>query len=190
MTCGKCTHEFCWICYANWNTHNYLPCSGFKIDPKSNTKVSSRRLVSCVSKYENMIDSIQKDEKNYKKYIAVQEKLAAEETAIWYKVDFIIEATDLILKCRQLLCDSYILEFFMENPNNMHWVSFEMSQRELSQHTENLSSMMEHDINAENMHEMKQKLHTHVVCCKSLFNAVYEKATEGFQYDLWKDTTE
>lgn len=133
-----------------------------------------------------MIDSIKKDEINYQKYIAVQERKAEEEAEIWYKIDFIKEATDWILKCRQLLCDSYILEFFFEDPKSTHWVSFEMSQRGLMTHTEKLSSLMENDITAENLHENKQKLHTHVRCCKSLYNAVYEKAKEGFTYDLWK----
>lgn len=185
MTCSKCSHQFCWVCFDNWNTHNYTPCKGLKVDPKGDFKISTRRLVSYVSKYVNMIDSIEKDETNYKKYVQVQEQIA-DDTEGWYKIDFIKEATDWIVKCRHLICDSFVLEFFMEDPDNTHWLSFEMSLRDLERRTEALSKMMENDITSHNMHEMKQTIYTNVSCCKSLYNAVYEKAKEGFQNDLWK----
>ena len=34
MTCYKCRHEFCWICFGDWKKHT--SCNAYKEDPNKN----------------------------------------------------------------------------------------------------------------------------------------------------------
>lgn len=176
MTCRSCNNEFCWICMSNWNTHG--ACQGAKVDLNMAGKVKTRRLVACVTKHGSMVDSIKMDEINYKKYIEVQELHAKD---LWYKVEFIKQSIDTILKCRRILCDSFIMEFFMEDATNTQWSCFQINQNDLLQATEELSSLMENKVTVDNYHTMKLVLGTSTNYCNNLYKALYEISKEGFE---------
>lgn len=182
MTCRSCNHEFCWICMLNYNTHNYQPCAGVKIDLNNTDdaikKNDTRRLVACVTKHGSMVDSIKMDEINYKKYIEVQELHAKDQ---WYKVDFIKQSVDTILKCRRILCDSFVMEYFMEDVKNPQWACFQLNQYDLLHATEQLANVMENQVTIDNYHEMKLLLGNSTNYCNSLYKALYEISKEGFE---------
>lgn len=182
MTCRKCNNEFCWICLLTWSTHHGGPCPGAKIDTfTENDKTNTRRLVACVTKHGSMVDSLKMDEINYKKYIEVQELHAKDQ---WFKVEFIKQAIDTILKCRRILCDSFVMELFMMDETNPQWLCFQLNQNDLLRATEDLSSIMENEVTVENYHTMKLILGTSTNYCNNLYKALYEISKEGFEVNL------
>jgi ariadne-1 len=175
MTCRHCHHEFCWLCMEKWAGHK--ACSGTSKTPENASKTVARKLVACVSKHGTMIDSIKRDEQIYKRFVVIRDLQKSEH---WFRVEYVKDAIDTILKCRRLLCDSFIMELFVENTDCTQWGCFTINQQDLMRATEELSHLLEYQITEKNYLEMKNILINDAAFCKGLYKAMYEIAKEGF----------
>ncbi|KAG2392024.1 hypothetical protein C9374_013509 [Naegleria lovaniensis] len=61
MTCSMCRHEFCWLCFGNWNNHNFENCK--------------EKIVQFTSTTLHLDKSGEIQQKLYKHYIYYQEKM-------------------------------------------------------------------------------------------------------------------
>lgn len=182
MLCLKCRYQFCWICMANWNTHQ--ACKPFVPE---NVKTSDMRWLSvCNSKYQTMVQSIKLDEKMYKAKLRNQE-LASEEK--WLKVGFVKDAVDILLHSRQTLADSFIFEYFYDNNKNLpSYALFKMNQNSLQQSTENLSRILQDAFVTffEHYNDLKPRVNYAAKYCKDLSKVVIGNVKDGLDGGEWK----
>lgn len=156
MTCRKCKHEFCWICYGDWKLHNQNNWQCNRFDPeaiatkeKTKTKFKkslSRYLhfyqrfaahqISMVGDYKTLA-TIQGHMLEYMKH-TVSNGL---NTLSWSDVQFLIDSFKALCSGRKSLMWSYAFAFYLQS-NNFSTI-FESMQDFLSDTVEKLSQIFE-----------------------------------------------
>lgn len=125
------------------------------------------------------------DKKMYKSQLKEQDLEIKEQ---WYKIDFVKEAVEVLLNSRLTLADSYIFRYFFSDENDTQIIRFGLNQKDLTYATEDLSHVLETQVNGENFHKMKQLIKNKTSICKGRHRALFDHVKEGFQNDLWKIT--
>lgn len=195
IVCRQCKHEFCWVCskeFRNYAAHNCVPLEASRL---KNTDM--RRLANYDTKLQIMKQSIKLDQTMYKSSLQQQRENVQEK---WFRIDFMVEAVELLLSCRRTLADSYIFFYFYEipdkipsegevlenTPNEVQWHLFERNHAELSAATENLSFKLETIVDGDNFHEMKREIRDHTCICKGFQRAVTMQVADGFANNVWE----
>lgn len=132
-----------------------------------------------------MMQSIKLDEKQYKVNLEQQE-LEAEDQGAWYKIDFIKAAVEVLLNCRRSLADSFIFNYFYQSETDINFCRYHLSQSSLIQGTEELSHILEKQVNSDNFHELKRTVVNKTKYCHQLQGVMSSEVTEGFDNDVWK----
>jgi len=143
MTCGKCKHEFCWICLGNWKNHTACNRYNEKGDPNTD-KAKSRAALERYLHYYHRFNIHQQSKKlETKLRAAAIEKMITlqEKDERWIDVKYIDEATEQLIECRRTLKHTYVFAFYL-NPGAMKNL-FEYLQEDLENATERLSGMLE-----------------------------------------------
>lgn len=192
ITCSQCLHEFCWICCADWHRHGDRNC--VPLEAAAFSKTNLRRLANYDTKLQIMRQSIKLDQAMYKSKLDQQLEDVKDQ---WFKIDFMVEAVDLLLSCRRTLADSYFFFYFYEIPNKhlarepfnaphkVQWLLFARNHAELSVATENLSQKLETIVDGDNFHEMKREVKGLTNTCKGLHRVVTMQVAEGFENKHW-----
>lgn len=129
-----------------------------------------------------MHQSLKLDENMYKTTLARQELLSKDQ---WFKIEFVKEAVEVLLRCRRTLMDTFIFTYFMMN-DDIQWMRFEMYQIDLQTATEDLSHVLETQVSYDNYHTMKRHINDKITYCKGLHRALFDHVKDGFQHDWWK----
>lgn len=181
MTCKKCKHEFCWVCFGNWVGH--LACNPNVAATKHAEKFTNvRRFIEYNARYENMKLSYTLDSKNYKPMMEVK---MLELDAQWVKLDFVSEAVEMLLQCRRTLMHSYIFSYLMTTIDNQMFI-FEENLKYLESCTERLSSILEHEVDATNVTKMKEKIIDKSEMCKKRRRELIDHIIEGSDKNWWR----
>lgn len=183
ITCSFCHFEFCWICCSDWNIHIQCVASQAVILNSS----QMRRLVDCNTKHQTMVQSIKLDENKYKTQLHDQELEIKDQC---FKIDFVHHAVEVLLLCRRSLADSFIFAYFHLNETDTQWILFELNQSALLKAAEDLSHVLETQVNADNIHMMKRVIKDKVTYCKGLHRALFDHVREGFENDVWQKITD
>lgn len=152
-----------------------------------------RRLANYDTKFQIMKQSIKLDQDMYKSKLDQQRKDSKDQ---WFKIDFLVEAVELLLGCRRTLTDSYIFFYFYEipeksdneiqnKPNEVQWFLFEQNHAELTEATENLSHKLETIVDGDNFHEIKREIKDLTASCKGFQRAVTLQVADGFANNVW-----
>lgn len=104
----------------------------------------------------------------------------------WFKINFVKDAVEVLLRARRSLADSFIFTYFFHgNDNDIQWIRFSINQNELLKATEDLSHILETQVNGDNYHTMKLQLKDSVNYVSGCHRAMFEHVVEGFQHDMW-----
>jgi len=181
MTCKKCRYEFCWVCMAVWQGHR--SCSGLKAaQPRGDTSgLISRRFSDYNMLKEAMHQSYDLDVINYKPKMKVTQMETAEQ---FLKIEFVAHAIEMLLQCRRTLMNSYIFSYFMTSINNQMFI-FEDNCHYLQQVTEALSYKLEHDVNADNIAQLKHEIIDATKICNKRRQQLIDHVKEGYDRSWW-----
>jgi len=140
MTCQSCHHEFCWICFGNWQTHKF--CNRFKKDD-SKRKTTDRQVLEHYLHYYHRYNAHEQSRKFESKLRedSIQKMVSLKEEESWLDVSFIDEATECLIDCRNSLKFTYVAGYFY--PDGRDKSLFEFLQGELESATEALSELLE-----------------------------------------------
>jgi ariadne-1 len=129
-----------------------------------------------------MTQSIKLDETMYKSQLKKQDLEVKEQ---WFKIDFVKEAVCVLLRSRRSLAESFIFAYFYNNDDDNQWIRFQLNQTELQKATEDLSHILETQVNGDNFHTMKRQLTDAVNYCAGCHRAMFDHVKEGFSSDMW-----
>jgi len=154
MTCRVCQHNFCWVCDADWESHNastggYYNCNKFKEEVDSNAPMDKAKSAKRqLDRYLHYYMRFAAHEKSGK--FAEQQRLNAETRMVemqtsnslgWVDVQFLTQAVEQLIKCRRVLKNTYIQAYYL--PDGPKKALFEYVQSLLESHTEKLSELSE-----------------------------------------------
>lgn len=186
VQCSSCNMGFCWLCLnpIEHSTHaNHPNC--VSPDAVRFKATRTRQLIDCNAKFVDQEDSIKRDKQMYKANIGTAELLESDH---WCKVDFVHEAVEVLLHCRETLKDSFIFQLLMTDADSVgnKLCLFEMGQGDLRSATEKLSSILETQVDGGNYHEMKKAIKDSTMFCKQICRTLKELVHEGYDRDWWK----
>lgn len=190
ISCSKCSFGFCWLCLNPISHENHATHPNCQSPEASRFKaVRTRELIDCNAKYKAQDESIKLDTIMFKANLNEKDVL---DTDRWCKVDFIHDAVEVLLNCRQTLKDSFIFQLLMTDVNSdgNNLRLFQMKQCDLRSATEKLSSILETKVDGHNYHEMKKGVQDLTLFGKNICRTLRELVHEGFEKDWWKKVEE
>uniref|UniRef100_A0AC34FC49 RBR-type E3 ubiquitin transferase n=1 Tax=Panagrolaimus sp. ES5 TaxID=591445 RepID=A0AC34FC49_9BILA len=163
MVCknNSCNFQFCWSCLKDWNVHGYEGANSCnRYEPNEKEKTESRLVLQRYLHY-------------YDRFINHKNSLKAEATLVqninikigqmqskkcysWIETQFLIKALESLQKCRRLLI--YAFAYYL--PTNNSKTLFEDNQSDLERATEELSGLLEQemDLEKDDFSVLKQKV--------------------------------
>ncbi|KAI5954655.1 hypothetical protein KGF54_002431 [Candida jiufengensis] len=154
MTCRKCKHEFCWICFGDWKQHNNnYSCNRFKDERaeeeirKNKSRQTLERYLHFYKRYSIHESSMKGDQKTLKKIDDVTKlymedrRKKNEEHLSWNDVQFLPDAMRALQNGRKTLKWTYCFAFYLDKSNFSQ--IFETNQDFLNKTVEDLSEIFE-----------------------------------------------
>jgi ariadne-1 len=146
MTCRKCTHEFCWLCFGDWRGHQCnAPAGGLAMDPNiSEARKSLENYVHYYTRFTNHELSKNLEANLEQDVRAKEEQLASDPNAQMFGVEFVADAAAQLIECRRVLKYTYVAAFYVDREKDGPFLRlFEFNQAELEAATEALSELLE-----------------------------------------------
>jgi len=174
MTCKNCKYEFCWLCKGDWVKHT--ACSKFTADG-GRTGASEEEAKATAAKnelqrymhYFTRFDNHAKSIKFAQKTLSTAEKRAEDlqklKGAGAQAVQFLLDSTRAVIKCRRVLQWTYVYAFYLTSTNLKDKDLFETYQAQLDEFTEKLHGMAEQPIEKMTGNDTRTKMisYTHLV---------------------------
>lgn len=188
MTCRKCTYEFCWICIANWATHN--ACNqypGTVADGSRIDLISPERYRHYNQRYQNHSHSLKLEAQLYDRTERKMQKMVESNGFTSNEVSFLRRAIEVLCRSRQILSASYVFAYFTYCDTGCHQLHiFEDNQGDLEVATEALSGYMEHDIDGDDFVRIKQALIEKTEYCDRRRKVLLDHIHEGYDKQWWR----
>ncbi|KAH3762865.1 ubiquitin-protein ligase [Pelomyxa schiedti] len=186
MICRQCKYEFCWVCLGDWKGHNnFYSCNRFETKKKSSKKKNQKQ------REQELLESkvaLEKYLHYYHRYVN-HERSRTFETQIreratntmqelrktddkYHDVRYIQEATTVLLDCRAVLKNSYVLVYYL--PDGTGRKLFELLQSDLEKTTEMLSEKLELPTERINRVEIKNLSDLCALRVKNMLDAVQD----------------
>lgn len=107
-----------------------------------------------------------------------------ENQVSWIDVQFLKRAVEVLFKCRQHLLYTYCFAFYLEKCNQT--TIFEDNQADLQQTVEELSEILEKDVEDMNeLYSMKHNIQDKCTYCEQRLQVLVDHVKEGYQKDWW-----
>ena len=177
MTCRKCRHQFCWLCLQNWP---HISCNRFKEGCTSNHRRDLERYLFYYNRYNNHQNSIKLER-------VLHEKVQAMTSDFPIEYNFLLEAVDILYKCRRTLMFTYIFGYYTTSTDNEKEI-FEENQTDLENATERLSAYLEGE---ENLYEeikldFRQKVMDCQKYCDQRRRVLLQHVSDGNEQGTWR----
>lgn len=182
ITC-KCRHEFCWVCMAVWSVYHNCRANE-SVTPTAGALKNLRRFATYNAKHEIMKQAYELDVAQYKTKLN-QGLTEIELEKQWVKMDFIVQAIEVLLQCRRTLMHAYIFSYFMTSLDNQMSI-FEANLQFLEQCTEQLSEVLENDVTVSNVGMMREKIIDLRILCEKRRRGLLDHITEGYDENWWR----
>ncbi|KAH7916599.1 hypothetical protein BJ138DRAFT_1121710 [Hygrophoropsis aurantiaca] len=192
MTCKKCKHEFCWVCMGPWSEHGtaWYSCNRFDEkegvdarDAQSKSRASLERYLHYYNRWANHEQSAKLSIELYSKTEKKMEEMQITSELTWIEVQFMKKAVDEVEKCRTTLKWTYAMAYYMDKGNEKEL--FEDNQRDLEQAVEDLSELLESQIDAEAIPALRQKVTDKTVYVSKRNEIMLEDTAKGFLDGRW-----
>jgi len=142
MTCTHCNHRFCWMCLGAFD-HKDHACNKLKeevgVDPNSE-RAKLNKYIFFYTRYQNHQQSIDLEAQLMGKANKMMQDLS-DKGMSWIDVQFIKQATQSLMECRNMLKYTYVYGFFL--PKHVNRSIFEYLQADLESTVEKLSELLE-----------------------------------------------
>ncbi|KAM7437995.1 E3 ubiquitin-protein ligase arih2 [Porites harrisoni] len=151
MQCIKCKHDFCWMCCGDWRSHGseYYECSRYKSNPNIVNESAGIQAREALKKYlfyferwQNHADSLKREQETKRKINQKIQEKVNNNIGTWIDWQYLMDAAQLLAKCRYTLMYTYPYAYFMEDERKR---LFEYQQAQLELEIENLSWKLERD---------------------------------------------
>jgi ariadne-1 len=153
MKCKNCSFDFCWTCMGPWSDHSqstggYYKCNRFIAPKDSSVERAKAELDRYLHFYQRYHDH------NMSLKFAGNQLLGTEQRMIemqehgqdWSAVQYLKEATNVVINCRRVLKYTYVMGYFLEEKSEKEIAFkqlFEHHQEMLEKNTEGLSELTE-----------------------------------------------
>ncbi|CAL8129637.1 unnamed protein product [Orchesella dallaii] len=150
MQCYNCKHDFCWMCLGDWKSHGseYYECSRYKENPNiayesvhAQAREALKKYLHYYERWENHSKSLRLEEQTLKRIKDRIEVKVMESSGTWIDWQYLIDAANLLAKCRYTLKYTYPYAYYMESGPRKEL--FEYQQAQLEAEIENLSWKIE-----------------------------------------------
>eukprot|EP00696_Hemimastix_kukwesjijk_P015208 gnl/Hemi2/3345_TR1167_c0_g3_i1.p1 gnl/Hemi2/3345_TR1167_c0_g3~~gnl/Hemi2/3345_TR1167_c0_g3_i1.p1 ORF type:complete len:467 (-),score=158.81 gnl/Hemi2/3345_TR1167_c0_g3_i1:260-1660(-) len=144
MTCWKCKHEFCWLCNGDWKTHGGYNCNRPKSgseEAKSAARQALDRYLHYYTRYNNHHKAIGYAHDTRANGQKKMDELQQQGSTTWMEVQYIMDATEVLLECRRVLKYTYVYAYYM--PEGPEKTLFLYQQDYLEDSTERLTESVE-----------------------------------------------
>ncbi|KAK2948748.1 putative E3 ubiquitin-protein ligase dbl4 [Blattamonas nauphoetae] len=153
MTCSMCHHEFCWICMGPWSEHGsstggYYSCNRPKKNSGEDAAATAMERLKYAEHYLERFQAQAQSEKFTREEISkLDPKMEEYKKFVNCTIEqaqFIAEAVELLLECRVVLKNTYIVGYYMKKGAKKDL--FEFMQQDLEGSTERLSELTERTV--------------------------------------------
>ncbi|KAI6182498.1 RBR-type E3 ubiquitin transferase [Aphelenchoides bicaudatus] len=163
MTCKNvsCRFEFCWTCLGPWKPHGsgWYSCNRFDDtdakkarDEQERSRAALQRYLHYYNRFMNHKNSL-KLEKKLNTQVEEKMKQLQQMDFSWIETQSVSKAVGVLNECRRTLMYTYAFAFYLEKSNQA--TIFENNQNDLELATEQLSELLEKELDTE-----KDKLKT------------------------------
>uniref|UniRef100_A0A914ZAJ3 RBR-type E3 ubiquitin transferase n=1 Tax=Panagrolaimus superbus TaxID=310955 RepID=A0A914ZAJ3_9BILA len=163
MVCRNksCGFEFCWFCMQDWKAHGYnnQGCNKFKentqTDQASKFREQLRRYMHYYDRFANHRKSLQA-ETDLLIQISLKIEQMQSQLFSWIETEFLRDAVRILNQCRRSLMYAYAFAYYLPSSNEKE--IFEENQADLERATEELSGVLEREIENDDIIALKQKV--------------------------------
>ncbi|CAL2036080.1 unnamed protein product [Caenorhabditis brenneri] len=182
----SCKFEFCWLCFGSWKDEGAHNCNRFdeKKDGKGRdqARISLEKYLFYYNRYINHLKSLQLERK-LKDLVAEKMESMQEMTMSWVEVQFLDKAVSVLSECRRTLMYTYAFAFYLQRDNNS--IIFEANQKDLETSTEQLSHLLERELDFEDLVVLKQKVQDKYRYVEQRRKVLLDHCAEGKDLDFW-----
>eukprot|EP01129_Flabellula_baltica_P013969 TRINITY_DN6595_c0_g1_i1.p1 TRINITY_DN6595_c0_g1~~TRINITY_DN6595_c0_g1_i1.p1 ORF type:complete len:672 (-),score=129.74 TRINITY_DN6595_c0_g1_i1:2-1984(-) len=156
MTCGKCRHQFCWLCCEPWFTHSdHFTCSKFRSKKLQNApefkggqkndyiKSKDQKYIYYFERHRAYVDAIAKHETNKNRLEGIITTVKGRDDL--KQIDYLLDACDKLTQCRVLTKNMCIAIATEQKRINLNQLSNYQETLEIL--TERLASKIEREAN-------------------------------------------
>lgn len=152
MCCSKCKYDFCWMCLGEWKVHGgeYYECSRYKENPGVaadkcyQAREALKKYLFYFERWQTHANSLKLEEQEKQAIRKKIEDLVTNSKGTWIDWQYLLDATELLRKCRYTLQYTYPYAYYMES--GMRKDLFEYQQAKLQVEVENLSWKIQNDV--------------------------------------------
>jgi ariadne-1 len=176
MFCHLCKTDFCWVCMKS--TKEHYAC-GERVDMETlsgSSNLEDYNLDFYTDVYENNKMSLRLE----------QGLLNSDQTrADWVTCEFIKEAAIVLFKNRRVLMYSFVFAYYIDANN--HKAILEENLENLRKATEELSGILERDVNEKTIGVMEQAVKDKIRYCDTRRKMMIDFVREGYDQNYWKE---
>jgi len=152
MTCRNCRHEFCWLCFQDWNAHDNNYCTQYVQEHSGEKEAKDRsgdesgddfrRYQFYFGRWEHYRNSIKFAERIKENAEKRMEALQNMKGSSGSAVHFLLDAVETVISCRKLLEWSYAWSYFLKEEGPVREL-FKNHLNNLEEFTEELGELTE-----------------------------------------------
>eukprot|EP00081_Caenorhabditis_elegans_P028123 NP_871853.1 RBR-type E3 ubiquitin transferase [Caenorhabditis elegans] len=194
ITCKNtgCKFQFCWMCLGPWTVHAnaWYKCNKFDDEASQTARTAQElyranltRYLFYYNRYMGHLQSLRLEGKLNKTVKAKMDQMQNLSMS-WIDVQFLRKAVDVLSECRNTLMFTYIFAFYLKRDNNS--MIFESNQKDLEMETEQLSGLLERDLENEDLLTLKQKVQDTFRYVEHRRKVLLDHCAEGTEQDIWQ----
>ncbi|VDL48330.1 unnamed protein product [Hymenolepis diminuta] len=195
MTCrnADCKYEFCWVCLGGWDAHGaqWYVCNSYKEAAARKAREAQDKNREALSRYLFFYDRYANHDQSRKLEATLKDSVANRMQELedqgfnWIDVKFIRHVVEVLCACRRTLMYTYVFAYFLKPSNEA--LIFEANQSDLERAAENLSRILENELNGViAAQDLTKKLQDTSRYCSSRREVLLQHVKEGYQNGKWQ----
>lgn len=183
---AKCRFQFCWVCMKAWSVHAnaWYNCNKYDASADADRESARAALHRFLFYYTRYMAHQQSLELEGKLRRVVLEKAAQMELeSRWIEVQYLPKSVDILSECRKTLMYTYAFAHYLKSDNNSE--IFEANQKDLEMATEELSAILEREIDGD-FDKLRQTVLDKCKYVEQRRQTLLDHCNEGDEQDFWE----